>query len=224
MASVVMVAHLLGRRGGATQALALCVVVLLIADPWLATNYGFQLSVLATLGILELAPALASRMSTRLPKWLALTLSVSIAAQMTCLPVLLQLQAGLSTYSIPANLIAEPLVAPITILGILACLFSPFLPWLSGLLAWVASLGTWVILAVARFFADAPAAIRFDWGAWWSVFASLANFLDEIQQAFQQSCSITIASSSGLLGYRKLFESTITGDLVAANGVVCGCL
>ncbi|MEN9965284.1 MAG: hypothetical protein RJA60_281 [Actinomycetota bacterium] len=158
MAGVVMVAHLLGRRGGATQALALCVIALLIADPWLATNYGFQLSVLATLGILELAPALASRMSTRLPTWLALTLAVSISAQMTCLPVLLQLQAGLSTYSIPANLLAEPLVAPITILGILACLFAPLLPWLSGLLSWLASLGTWVILAIARFFADAPAA------------------------------------------------------------------
>lgn len=158
MASVVMIAHLMGRRGGATQALALCVIVLLIADPWLATSYGFQLSVLATLGILELAPALASRLSTRMPTWLALTLAVSIAAQMACLPVLVQLQSGLSTYSIPANLLAEPLVAPITVLGILACLFSPTLPWLSGLLTWVASLGTWLILEVARLFAEAPAA------------------------------------------------------------------
>lgn len=162
MASVVMFANLLGRRGGATQALALCVIVLLIADPWLASNYGFQLSVLATLGILELAPALASKLSAKLPMWLALALAVSISAQMACLPVLLQLQSGLSTYSIPANLLAEPLVAPITVLGILACLFAPFVPWLSIFLSWVASLGTWLILAVAKFFADAPAA-TLDW-------------------------------------------------------------
>ena len=162
MASVVMFAHLLGRRGGATQALALCVIVLLIADPWLAANYGFQLSALATLGILELAPALASKLSTRLPMWLALALAVSISAQMACLPVLLQLQSGLSTYSIPANLLAEPLVAPITVLGILACLFAPFVPWLSAFLSWFASLGTWLILAIAKFFADAPAA-TIDW-------------------------------------------------------------
>lgn len=162
MASVVMFAHLLGRRGGATQALALCVIILLIADPWLATNYGFQLSVLATLGILELAPAMASRLSARMPKWLALTLSVSTAAQLACLPVLLQLQAGLSTYSIPANLLAEPLVAPITVLGILACLSSPIWPWLSSFLCWVASFGAWIILEIARHFASAPAA-TLDW-------------------------------------------------------------
>ena len=158
MASVVTFAHLLGRRGGATQGLALCVIILLVSDPWLATNYGFQLSVLATLGILELAPAMAIKLSTRMPHWLALTLAVSVAAQMACLPVLLQLQQGLSTYSIPANLLAEPLVAPITILGILACLFAPFLPWVTSLLSWLASLGTWLILAIAKYFAEAPAA------------------------------------------------------------------
>lgn len=158
MASVVMFAHLLGRRGGATQALALCVIILLVSDPWLATNYGFQLSVLATLGILELAPAMAVKLSTHMPSWLALTLAVSVAAQMACLPVLLQLQQGLSTYSIPANLLAEPLVAPITILGILACLFAPLFPWLTEMISWLASLGTWLILAIAKFFAEAPAA------------------------------------------------------------------
>ena len=162
MASVVMFAHLLGRRGGATQALALCVIVLLIADPWLASNYGFQLSVLATLGILELAPAVAFKLSAYLPTWLTLALAVSISAQMACLPVLLQLQSGLSTYSIPANLLAEPLVAPITVLGILSCLITPFVPWLSALLSWFASIGTWLILAIAKFFADAPAA-TLDW-------------------------------------------------------------
>jgi competence protein ComEC len=162
MATVVMVGHLLGRHGGATQALALCVIMLLIADPWLATNYGFQLSVLATLGILELAPAMAEKLSTRMPKWLAITLAVSTSAQLACLPVLLQRQDGLSTYSIPANLLAEPLVAPITVLGILACLSSPLLPWLSALLSSIASLGTWLIIAVAKFFAEAPSA-TLDW-------------------------------------------------------------
>ena len=158
MASVVIFAHVLGRRGAPSQALALCVIVLLIADPWLATNYGFQLSVLATLGILELAPSLAVKLTAKMPRWLAITLSVSLAAQLACLPVLLQLQAGLSTYSVPANLLAEPLVAPITVLGILACLVSPFLPWLSAFISWLSSLGTWIILAIAKFFAEAPAA------------------------------------------------------------------
>lgn len=158
MATVVLLATGLGRSGAPSEALALCVIVLLVADPWLASNFGFQLSVLATLGILQLAPSLSEKLSVRLPNWLALALGVSIAAQVACLPVLLQLQPGLSTYSIPANIIAEPLVAPITILGIAACVVTPLAPWLTVVLSWLASLGAWLIIAVANFFVGLPAA------------------------------------------------------------------
>jgi competence protein ComEC len=158
MATVVLLATGLGRSGAPSEALALCVIVLLVSDPWLASNFGFQLSVLATIGILQLAPSLSERLSVHLPSWLALALGVSIAAQLACLPVLLQLQPGLSTYSILANIIAEPLVAPITILGIAACVVTPVAPWLTVVLSWIASLGAAIIIAVANFFVGLPAA------------------------------------------------------------------
>ncbi|MEY3846251.1 MAG: hypothetical protein RJA66_518 [Actinomycetota bacterium] len=158
MVGVVIVSKTLGRKGGASAALALCIMVLLIADPWLVADYGFQLSVLATLGILQLAPALAERFRARMPTWLALTLAVSFAAQLFCLPVLLQLQEGLPTYSVLANVLAEPLVAPITVLGIVSCIVSPIVPWLAGLLTWTASLAAWIILQIASGLADAPLA------------------------------------------------------------------
>jgi competence protein ComEC len=162
MAAVVLFATILGRARAANQALALCVVILLVADPWLSESFGFQLSVLATLGILQLAPSLAASFKRKLPRWLALALAVSVAAQLACLPVLLQLQPGLSTYSVPANVLSEPLVAPITVLGIAACLVSPVLPFLSSLLSWFASLGAWLIIWIANYFADLPAA-TIDW-------------------------------------------------------------
>ena len=158
MAGIVLFATGLGRAGAASQSLALSIIVLLISNPWLASNFGFQLSVLATLGILQLAPALSERLEARFPKWLALALAVSIAAQVFCLPVLLELQPGLSTYSVPANVFAEPLVAPITVLGILACLVVPAAPWLASALTWVASLGAWIIIEIANFFAGLPSA------------------------------------------------------------------
>ena len=49
-----------GRQRG-TRALGVAVVVLLLVDPWLAISVGFVLSVLATAGILFLAPGLAGR-------------------------------------------------------------------------------------------------------------------------------------------------------------------
>jgi competence protein ComEC len=158
MATILMIGVGLGRRGAAAQALALCVLILLIADPWLATNYGFQLSVLATVGILQLSPAIAIRLQRFMPPWLAIAVSVASAAQLLCLPVLLELQPGLSTYSVPANLIAEPIVAPITVLGMIAFAVAPALPWLTAVLTWIASLGAWCIIKVATIFADSPSA------------------------------------------------------------------
>ena len=158
MAAIVISARALGRNTSALSALSLAVIILLVSNPWLAGDYGFILSVLATIGILVLAPGLAKRLETRLPRWLALSLSVSVAAQLLCTPVLLQLQPELSTYSIVANLLAEPLVAPVTVFGMMACLIAPVFPFITSALTWLASLATYLIVYVADFFANAPVA------------------------------------------------------------------
>ena len=146
----------LGRRTWALNALAIAAIILLIADPWLAVEYGFGLSVLATSGILLLAPAMTEKLATKMPLPLALGLSVTMSAQLLCLPLLLQLQPGLPTYSVIANLFAGPMVAPVTVLGILAVVLTPILPWLVGPITWLASLGTFLIEIVAIFFAELP--------------------------------------------------------------------
>jgi competence protein ComEC len=157
---IVMVA--LGRRTWAMNALAIAAIILLIADPWLAVEYGFGLSVLATSGILLLAPAMTEKLATKMPMPLALGLSVTMSAQLLCLPLLLQLQPGLPTYSVIANLLAGPMVAPVTVLGILAVVLTPILPWLVGPITWLASLGTFLIEIVAIFFAELPI-VYFPW-------------------------------------------------------------
>lgn len=156
MSVAVIIALAAGRKPYPTAALGFAVLCLLIIDPWLAVDYGFLLSVLATSGILVLTPAIYQRLKTRLPKALALTLSVSAGAQVFCLPVLLQLQPGISTYSLVANVLAEPLVAPVTVLGILACSVAWVFPWMSVALTFLASLGTWCIAQLAHFFAGLP--------------------------------------------------------------------
>ena len=166
MSSVVLLAISLGRRATAGPALGMAVLILLIADPWLARDFGFALSASATAGILLLAPEIYSRLKTRAPNWLALGLSVTISAQLLCLPVLLQLQSGLSTYSVVANLLAEPLVAPVTILGILACLVAWIAPGLAFGLSWVASLATWWIALVAERLAGLPMT-TISWATGW---------------------------------------------------------
>ncbi len=162
MAASVILMIALGRRTWALNALALAALVLLIADPWLAVEFGFGLSVLATAGILLFAPAIAERLAKRMPTPLALGLAVTLAAQLFCLPLLMQLQPGLATYSVIANLLAGPMVAPVTVLGMIALLVTPVSPWLAGLISYLASFGTWVIEMVAIVFADLPVAY-FPW-------------------------------------------------------------
>lgn len=156
MSSAVLLSIGLGRKSSASSGLALAVIVLLIADPWLATDFGFALSVAATFGILFLSQPIAERLEKHLPRWLALGTAVTLAAQVLCLPVLLQLQNGLASFSILANLVAGPLVAPITVLGMLACVISPAVPWLATGLAYLASLGAWLIKSSAHYFASLP--------------------------------------------------------------------
>ena len=162
MTASVIVMVSLGRRTWALNALAIAAIILWIADPWLAVEYGFGLSVLATSGILLLAPAMTEKLASRMPLPLALGLSVTLSAQLLCLPLLLQLQPGLPTYSVIANLLAGPMVAPVTVLGIVAVVLSPITPWLVGPITWLASLGTFLIEMVAIFFAELPI-VYFPW-------------------------------------------------------------
>lgn len=157
MVAVVLVGWSLGRRVHPLDAISLSIILLLIYEPTLSLDYGFALSVLATLGLLVLAPRLVEHFEKRMPTWLAVVLSVSIAAQIACLPVLLVLQPKIPVYSVLANILAEPLVAPITVLGLIACLISPMLPALASALSYCASLLSWCIVFIGNSLASAPA-------------------------------------------------------------------
>ena len=75
-----------GRRR-ATRGLGVAVVVLLLVQPGLAVSAGFVLSVLATAGIVLLAPGWRDAMARWLPRWLAEAVAVPAAAQVACTPV-----------------------------------------------------------------------------------------------------------------------------------------
>ncbi len=157
MAATVILAMWLGRGVAPLRALALSMLVLLTFDPWLATDFAFALSVFSTLGILVLAPAIYERLSM-VPKPLAVGLAVSFSAQLYCIPVMLMLQPELPLLGVLANILAEPMVAPVTVLGITAVFLSPFLPAVSSLLSFIASLGTWWIALVANRLGSLPQA------------------------------------------------------------------
>ncbi|MEP6478826.1 MAG: ComEC/Rec2 family competence protein [Rhodoglobus sp.] len=158
MATLVLVALGGGRPVRGIPVLSLAVIALLVIDPWLSRNFGFALSVLATGGLLTLAGPLARWLTRFLPLGVAAAVSIPLAAQLACQPVLLMLNSTLPTYGIVANILAEPAAPIATVVGLLACVALPAAPGLGGVLAHVAWLPSAWIAAVARFFAGLPGA------------------------------------------------------------------
>ncbi len=124
MAGVVLFARESGRAGRAAAALCWAATLLLISDPSLIGDAGFQLSSLATAGLIAWATPLAERLDRwsggRLPGWLAESLGVSLAAQVATLPVVLASFGRLSVIAPAVNLLVVPLVAPAMAAGLLA--------------------------------------------------------------------------------------------------------
>ncbi len=150
----------LGRGGRAAGVPALCaaVVLLLLTDPGLGRSYGFALTVLATGGLLVLAPTWRRWLSRWCaPAW-ADAIAVPAAAQLACAPVLAMLSGTVSLVAVPANLLVAPAVAPATILGVLIALVAPIAPPVAHLLALAAWAPTAWIVLVARLGAQVPGA------------------------------------------------------------------
>lgn len=123
MGLVGLVALASGRRRGGVAALAAAVLGLLLIDPWLARSYGFALSVLATAGLLVLAPGWADALhARRVPLLLAHALAVPAAAHVACAPVVAMLSGQVSLVAVLANLLVAPAIAPATVVGVLATL------------------------------------------------------------------------------------------------------
>lgn len=163
MGAVGLVGLLAGRRAPGPAALSTAVVVLLVADPWLAVEVGFALSVAATAGLVLLGGHLVDRWAARCGRDVAALLAAPVAAQVGCLPVTLALWPTLGPWAVLANVAVVPAVAPATVLGLLAAVLAGPWPGVAALLAAGAGAACWWIAAVARWTAALPGAAL----AWW---------------------------------------------------------
>ena len=158
MGAVGLVALSSGNRKAALPALAAAVIVLVLWDPDLAASPGFALSVLATAGLLVLAPGWRDALARRVPGWLADALAVPAAAQVACGPVVVAISSSLGLLSVPANLLAVPAVAPATVTGVAAALLAPVSLPAAQAMAWLGWLPTAWLVLVARTGAQLPGA------------------------------------------------------------------
>jgi len=156
MGALSVLATLAGRRASRFYALVFAAVVLLVFEPGIVGDVGWQLSFAAVLGILLLATplraAIAARIGTR--GWrhaVAEGAAMTIAATLATAPLIAFHFEAVSTMTLIANLLALPAVAPAMWLGMLVAAAGqvPGLPVgalnaaNSLLLAYIAQVAAW---------------------------------------------------------------------------------
>jgi competence protein ComEC len=138
MFSFVIMGTVLNRKSSIYNTLAASAFFLLIINPNLLFEVGFQLSYIAVLGIVYLQPRIYKRINTKwclLDKIWAIT-AVSIAAQIATLPLTLYYFNQFPVYFMLSNLIVIPSAIIILSLGILLFITSP-IPAISESIGWV---------------------------------------------------------------------------------------
>lgn len=156
MASVVLIARGIGKRADPLPALGFAIAAVVVGDPWQARDPGFALSVLATAGLLLLSPRIGRWFAKFAPAYFANAVAPPIAAVVMCAPILVALSGYLGPMTVVANLLAAPMVAPITIIGFIAALISPFSSTVSTFLIFIIRWPAGWIAGVAHWSANFP--------------------------------------------------------------------
>lgn len=159
MGSVALLALVVGRRKHAMPALAASIGVLLILAPELAVDAGFALSVVATAGLITVAPGWVTRMRAHgCPRAVAEVCAVSAAAFVVTAPIVAALSGTVSIVAIVANVLVAPVIPPLTVLGSLIAVCG--VVWLPAaeLLARGTAPMLWWLLEVAERSASLPTA------------------------------------------------------------------
>lgn len=145
----------LERRVKPLGSLLLAATLLLLWNPLWIWNLGFQLSVLATLGLLVTVPPL-SRWLDWLPPIVTPAIAVPIAAYLWTIPLQLYQFGVVSPYSIPANILMTVLITVLSLGGMGSALLALIHPIAGSASAWLLHYPTVALLAIVEGFCRLP--------------------------------------------------------------------
>jgi len=160
MALIAILARLTGRLYEAGRALAVAIMVMVAINPLiLVYDVGFQLSCLATLGLIYGSP-LVEKWLKFIPLRFGLrsTITTTVAAQLAVLPWLLWAMGQVSPFALLANTLVVPIVPFAMLVAALIGFLGLFVFPLAYLLAPAGFLVATYILTITRIFAGLPGA------------------------------------------------------------------
>jgi len=135
--------------------LAVAALVILATDPSALFQPGFQLSFVAVWAIIYLTPKLEPAMRW-LPRWLALAVGGTLAAQLATFPILAWHYGQAPIGGLAANLAAVPLAGVVLAAGMTTCALGVLLPWVAPAAGWVTGRSAWWLIRVSSAVAAVP--------------------------------------------------------------------
>ncbi len=155
MATILLFARISGRKYEAGRALIITGLLMIVYDPRFITDLSFQLSFLATFGLIFIMPKTIEHLKFlpygfKIRENVATTLSATIAV----LPLILYSTGVFSLVSLPANILILPFIPVTMLLSFLTGIFGYLSPVISILFSYLANILLSYILFITKFFAS----------------------------------------------------------------------
>ncbi|MFA6989144.1 MAG: DNA internalization-related competence protein ComEC/Rec2 [Candidatus Gastranaerophilaceae bacterium] len=160
---LMLLGRLLDRKSDNIVLLALICVMLLIYNPLLLNDIGFQLSFIVTFGLLFSVSPLMEKLKA-LPNWLSGAIVIPFVAQLWVAPIQIFHFNTFAPYSIIANIVVMPFNAIITFGGFIGSILA-LLPFIGTSLCFLADKITdpfvYFLLWVTEYFSKLPHSLLF---------------------------------------------------------------
>ncbi|MCC0177254.1 ComEC/Rec2 family competence protein [Waterburya agarophytonicola K14] len=155
MGSAVLVAMTLATKVKPLGSLLLVATLILLFNPLFVGDLGFQLSFLATFGLIVTMPGLQSSLDW-LPPTIATSIAVPLAASIWVLPLLCYQFNIVATYSIIVNILCTPLIVVISLGGMISAIAGLILPIAGSAIAWLLLYPTKILITAVNLFTSLP--------------------------------------------------------------------
>ena len=168
MSSILVIGQAIRRKTFVPASLAFVVLVMSLHNPTVLWDVGFQLSFFATLGLALYAEPLTrwfdrflyrllpGRLARTTGRFLSEPLIVTLAAQITTLPLIVVYFGRVSLVFVFVNLLIVPPQAALLILGLVATMLVFVSPAAAQILYWFDMLLLAWTIGIVRFFAEIP--------------------------------------------------------------------
>lgn len=155
MGLAVLIALRLKRKIDPLNLLLIAGTLLLLGNPLWVWDIGFELSFLATLGLVVTVEPLQKKLDW-LPPTIADLITVPLAASIWTLPIQLYVFKVFPLYSLPANILTSPLISIISIGGTIGALAGAIFPIAGSAISWSLYFPTQLLIGIVDLFNYLP--------------------------------------------------------------------